>query len=75
LDETQTKEFEIQWKASNYVREKLSEVLTIELEAAILSEDEGNFLDSPNALAKVADQRAYRRGLRAALRLFNREPT
>lgn len=55
---------------SSEIREMLAEVLTNELNSAILLADSPKFWDSPNALAEIADQAGYRRGLRTALKLL-----
>lgn len=59
------------YNSSLPIRELLVSLLTKELESSILLSDSAEYLDSPNALAKVADQSGYRRGLKRAIKLLS----
>lgn len=71
MSQTEAEEFGVRWRSSQIVRKAICGVLTKELESAIIESESGKNLDSPNALAVYADQLAYRRALRFALKLLD----
>lgn len=75
LDDDALAEFYERWKNSTVVRQAITKVLTKELDDAIIQSESKEVYELPNALAKLADLHAYRRGLRAAINLLtNQDP-
>lgn len=72
MDEKDTLEFYDKWKASIDVRLSVINVLTNELNSALIKAEGGEFLSSPNYAALVADNAAYRRALRFAINLLDK---
>ena len=70
MDDDQLGEFYDRWKQAVLVRAKLVEVLTKDLDRAILLSESPENVNSPNPLAVLADLHGYRRGLRAAIKLL-----
>lgn len=75
LTDDEVAEFAGRWKNGVHVRKAVVQVLTNELERAILLSESPENLNSPNPLAVLADLHGYRRGLRAAIKLLtNQDP-
>ncbi len=68
---TERDEVAILFRQSRRIRELVAGVLTAEIARGTIGDESGSWLTSPNALAEMADRLAYRRGLRAALKLLN----
>lgn len=67
---TAVEEFQARWNSCKEVRHLVSGVLTKALDRAILQSESPETWGSPNALATLADQAGYRRGLREAIKLL-----
>jgi hypothetical protein len=70
IGETEPEEFIQRLQNCSLVRGVIAQVLTDELERVILQSESPEVLDSPNALAVVADLHGYRRALRFARSLI-----
>lgn len=70
LGDDELEEFATRWKTSILIRQAVVKVLTKDLEHAILQSESREVWNSPNPLADLADLHAYRRGLRAAIKLL-----
>ena len=70
LDDDALAEFASRWRNSAAVRKAVVEVLTKDLDRAILLSESPDSLNSPNPLAVLSDLHGYRRGLRAAIKLL-----
>jgi hypothetical protein len=70
VGETDAEEFITRMQNCSMVRAVIAQVLTDELERVILQSESPASLDSPNALALLADLHGYRRALRFARSLL-----
>lgn len=75
LDEDGVQELAIRFKSSQQVRDAIKGALTKEIDSAILCSESREVLNSPNALASLADLHGYRRGLRLAVKLLTNQET
>lgn len=73
MDDQEVADFHARWKNSATVRQVVAGALTKELNNAILQAESGEALKSPNALAEVADNAAFRRALRLAIKLLSNQ--
>lgn len=64
-------EYEKLYNSCKWIREKLSQVLTKELECAIMESERAELYHSANFVLQQCDRIGYRRGLRRALSLLN----
>lgn len=64
-------EFFERWKSSKLIREKVTEVLTNELNAYIIAGESSDTWASPNAMAVLSDNAGYRRAIRFAIKLLS----
>lgn len=66
-------ELSVRWQNSKEIRGKLKQVLTTELEAAILSSEAKETWTSPNPALILAELAGYRRGLRTIIKLLTQQ--
>jgi hypothetical protein len=72
--EEERRELEHAWLVSKPLRKALVEVLTEDIQRSIIKEEGELFLQKPEPLVAIADQRGYRRALRMAIKLLQQDP-
>lgn len=66
-------DFATRFREASVLRTAIADLLTKEIQHGIIQSEAKEVLDSPNALAVLADLHGYRRGLRFALKLLTNQ--